>query len=337
MDVYYDVNMWGKGRHKTKLTAVPVRKTVFWGKERQELFIPAVYTGKAGVVLDVCAKISTEAMAAFLKKWNKERRMSLKTPEQREQIDADNPGSRDFLIEMRLDGVPLVLRMSSSLRWYPKQIIGMENADSVEENEFQNDVYAEEWMHAYGCDRECCWHFSRLTYNWGEEKILSPRKIALSFRANMVSVVAGHFMTDLSCNEETVKAVHPVTGQEYTLTLHTCEQMRHSFAEIGKKGILYPEHCLILSYDVTPEIDRGLLDIRDCAQGDHPKKEDTVKEKGGETDGASAVFMAGKSAILERRAAVSSMHFEPVRQVQWRIVFEVKEREDLEVCFLTEG
>lgn len=40
-----------------------------------------VKAGKPGVVLDVCAKIPIEEMTAFLKKWNKERRLSLKTPE----------------------------------------------------------------------------------------------------------------------------------------------------------------------------------------------------------------------------------------------------------------
>lgn len=339
MDVYFDHNIWGKGKPGTKLTAVPVGQTVFWGT--QELFIPAVYTGHAGAVLDVCAKISTEAMEVFLKKWDSKRRMSVKTPEEFEQIDADNPGSRDFLVEMRLDDVPLTLRMSSSVRWYPKHIIQMGNADSEAENRFQNDSNAEEWMDAYGCDRECCWHFGRLVYNWSETPILSPRKTSLLFRANTVSVSAGHFTTDMSCDGDTIRAIHPVTGQEYLLTLHECVQMRHSFAEIGKKGVAYPEYCQILSYSITPETDRGLLDIRDCAYGDHPKLEESVKETAGEADSphsaaAVGVFMAGKSADENRRTAVSSLHFEPVQQVRWRIVFEVKEREDLEVCLFME-
>ena len=62
MDVYHDNNIWGKGSRETKLTALPVNHSFLWGE--QEIFIPAVYVGKAGAALDVCAKIPTEDMAA---------------------------------------------------------------------------------------------------------------------------------------------------------------------------------------------------------------------------------------------------------------------------------
>lgn len=282
MDVYHDKNIWGKGRPETKLTAHSVSQSFLWGE--QEIFIPAVYTGKAGAVLDVCAKIPTEDMAAFLKKWDYRRRMSLKTSEEFEQIDADNPGNREFAVEISLDGTPLVRRMSSSLRWYPKNIIQMGNADPASGDGFENSESAE------------------------------------------------HFSTGASCDGETVKTAHPITGQAYTLTLHECEQTRHSFAGIGAKGMIYPEYCRILSYSITPEIDRSLFTIRDCTEGDKPKKEDTQKDSG-HKDGPAAIFMAGKSAAPNRRTAVSSLHFEPVPEVQWRIVFLTKPKDDIKISF----
>ena len=105
MDVYHDKNIWGKGTTETKLTAFPVNRSFLW--EKQEILIPAVYVGKAGVALDVCAKIPTEDMVTFLKKWDFERRMSLKTQEDFDQIDADNPGSREIAVEICLDDTPL--------------------------------------------------------------------------------------------------------------------------------------------------------------------------------------------------------------------------------------
>jgi hypothetical protein len=330
MDVYHDKNIWGKGRPETKLTAHSVSQSFLWGE--QEIFIPAVYTGKAGAVLDVCAKIPTEDMAAFLKKWDYKRRMSLKTSEEFEQIDADNPGSREFAVEISLDGTPLVRRMSSSLRWYPKNIIQMGNADPVSEDGFENSESAEEWMDVYGCDRKCCWYFNRLSYNWSGEPILSPQKISLDLQANLISIPAEHFSTGASCDGETVKTAHPITGQEYTLTLHECEQTRHSFAEIGAKGMIYPEYCRTLSYSITPEINRSLFTIRDCTEGDKPKKEDTQKDSG-HKDGPTTIFMAGKSTAPDRRIAVSSLHFEPVPKVQWRIVFLTKPKDDIKISF----
>ena len=114
MDVYHDKNIWGKGTPDAKLTALLINRSFLW--EKQEILIPAVYVGKAGAALDVCAKIPTEDMAAFLKKWDYKRRMSLKTPEEFDQLDADNPGSREFAVEICLDDIPLLCRMSSSMR-----------------------------------------------------------------------------------------------------------------------------------------------------------------------------------------------------------------------------
>ena len=330
MDVYHDNNIWGKGSPETKLTALPVNHSFLWGE--QEILIPAVYVGKAGAALDVCAKIPIEDMAAFLKKWDYERRMSLKTTEEFEQIDADNPGSREFAVEICLDGTPLVRRMSSSLRWYPENIIQMGNANPASEDGFENNKSAEEWMGAYGCDKGCCWYFERLSYNWDGEPILSPQKISLAFRANLISITAGHFSSDVSCDGKTVKTAHPITGQEYTLTLHSCEQIRNSFAEIGAKGVVYPEYCQILSYSIAPEIDRSLFCIRDCAEGDHPRMGDAQGPPGG-PDGPTAVFMAGKNAAPDKRMAASSLHFEPVSEVQWRMVFQIKPKNDAEISF----
>ena len=330
MDVYHDNNIWGKGKPETKLTAIPINRSFLW--EEQEILIPTVYVGKAGAALDVCAKIPIEDMAAFLKKWDYERRMSLKTPEEFEQIDADNPGSREFAVEICLDDTPLLRRMSSSLRWYPDCIIRMENVEPASEDGFENNKSAEEWMDAYDCDRECCWYFERLCYNWDGEPLLSPQKISLAFQANFISITAGHFSTGASLNDETVKVVHPITGQEYVLTLHGYEQTRHSFAEIGAKGMVYPEYCQMLSYSISPEIDRSLFAIRDCAENDRPRMSDAQGQPGG-SDGPTAVFMAGKSTDPEKRAAVSSLHFEPVPEVQWRAVFRIKQKNDVETSF----
>ncbi|WP_276948933.1 hypothetical protein [Acetatifactor muris] len=333
MDVYHDSNIWGKGKTGTKLTALPVSHSFLW--EEQEILIPAVYVGKAGAVLDICARIPVEDMAAFLKKWDYERRMSLRTPEEFEMIDADNPGSRELAVEICLDGVPLVCRMSSSLRWYPENIIQLGSAGPAGEDGFENNKSAVEWMEAYGCDRGCCWYFERLSYNWDNEPILSPQRISLAFRANLISVTAGHFSTDLSCNGEMVKTAHPITGQEYTLTLHRCEQIRNSFAEIGAKGVVYPEYCQVLSYSIEPEIDSSLFDIRDCAESDHPEMGDAqdARRRPGGSDGPTAVFMAGRNVSPDKRMAVSSLHFEPVPAVQWRMVFRIKPKDDMEISF----
>lgn len=388
MDVYHNGN-FRSGKRGSKLTAVPVQRNFLWGK--QEILVPAVYVGKAGAALDVCARIPVADMAAFLKKWPRERRLSLNTQEDYEQIDADNPGSRDFLVEMSLNDTPLKLSFSSSINWYPEEVFRMGNEAQApaREDEWTNDLDAEKLMEAYGCSRECCWHFGRLNFNWNSEPILSPRKISLTFQAQPTPVTVGYFTTAIdaagrllvSINQEqvasdlaacgkptqpehaaapadsvtsaesagqqpssngiseeptakgqTIKVTHPTTGQEYTLTLHECQQTRHDFTDIGAEGVLYPEYSQMLSYHISPEISRDLFEIRDCADPDKPrKKEDS--EKTSCASGATAVFMVGKNPIPERQTAVSSLHFEPVPEIRWRMVFQVQTRPRMEVSF----
>lgn len=358
MNVYHNGNMWGNDKHKTPLTPLSINRTFLW--EGQELFIPAVYVGGSGAVLDVCAKIPVEEMNFFLKKWNKARRLSLKTPEDYERMDAENPGSKNFAVEMRFDAASLVRSMSSSLNWYPEDIFRAgyeisEEAEELSEEEWQNDKAADKLMAAYKCDPKYCWHFGRYSYNWDGEPLLSPHNVSLTFQAPFTPVSAGYFTTEISCHETQgrislsavrclqddkyigplpieLKTVHPATGQEYTLTLHGCEQTQHSFDDIGAKGVVYPEYCQVLSYSISPEISRNIFDIRDCAEGDRPVRSDSGSRSKRLT-GAISVFMAGKNSIPDNRMAASSLHFDPQRSVRWRTIFQIQEKADLEISF----
>lgn len=332
MDVYHSGSIIGTGRREDKLSAITVGHTFFW--EGEVLFLPAVYVGKVGAALDVCVKIPVKDMVSFFKKWPKERRLSLKTQEEYDQIEADNPSCKKFLAQMSLDGHPLTLRMGSSINWYPEKIfqMGNERQEPTSEEEWKNDKAAEKLMEAYDLDRECCWHFGRITFDWKGEPILSPQSLLLTLQDRPISITAGHFATHTSLSETTVSVVHPTNGQEYLLTLHGCEQTRHSFSDIGAKDMIYPEYFQSLSYSISPEIDRSLFDIRDCAESDKPRKADATSDSSG-SGSATAVFMAAKSPDPDRRVTVSSMHFAPVEEIQWRAVFQVKKKEDMEIFF----
>lgn len=356
MNVYYSKKLWGRDRYAKKLTPVPLQKTILW--EKHELFIPAVYVGKAGAVLDVCEKIPVSDMEAFLKKWDRERRLSLKTQEELEQFHAENPGSRDFMTEMSLDGSSLSCRISGSLMWYPPAISRMtanetdapdedrspaiqtsrsadsKDAEPASDDDWPNDKIAEELMNAYGCDRTCCWHFGRVSYEWKSEPVLAPQKISLYFQTRPVPVTAGHFMTDLSNRTENIEIVHPIRGQKYDLTILECEQMQHhlSFTQFGRKDIVYPEHSLILAYRISPEIPDSLFTIRDCSDGDHPRKADTSEIDQKNQCLSSSVFVIGNHRGPDHTAA-SSLYFEPVSTVQWRAVFHIKKKADLQISF----
>lgn len=52
----------------------------------------------------------------------------------------------------------------------------------------------------------------------------------------------------------------------------------------------------------------------------------------GGADGPTAVFVGAHTPKLH--AACSSLHFEPVGEVEWRTVFSEKQMEDLDVCLI---
>ncbi len=338
MDIYHNQSIHEQNGHGEKLTPLTVNQTFFW--EGQEIYIPVVYLGKAGVVLDVCAKISLKAMTGFLQKWNQARRLSLKTPEDYEQMEAENPTARDFNIEMSLDKIPLENSMSSSLYWYPPSIFQLLNEESAAEErtnaqENKNSPHAEKLMAAYDCDRECLWRISRHSFDWNEAPILSPQNISLTLRADTLSMTAGHFTTDFPCdyrNRKSLKILQPVTGKEYTLTLHGCEQTKANINDITDKNLIYPECLLELSYTISPQISREFFDILDCNESE-PARTRNGDENTCNSGGATAIFLAGKSARKDFQTAVSSLHFTPVTTVRWRIVFHMKPKEDMQVTF----
>lgn len=104
MEVYYstDETIWGHSKQAEKLTKVSINRTVLW--ENQEIFIPAVYVGLSGAVLDLCVKIPSEDIVHFLQKWDTEKRLSLKTSEEYEQFESENPSCKHFRTEICLNG-----------------------------------------------------------------------------------------------------------------------------------------------------------------------------------------------------------------------------------------
>lgn len=351
MPVYYNKNgnPFGRSKNSEKLTAYPVGRTFLW--ENQEVLIPAVYTGKSGAILDICIKIPLEDMILFLKKWNKDRRLSLHTQEEYEQMETDNPCCIDFEADMYFDDIPLKQRMRSSLMWYPKEVFYLEDDDALspaaqsadlqEEDEVEipavdacsNDRDAEKLMKTYDLDRSFCWYFGRLVYCWQTKALLSPGKIALTLKAEPKSITVSHFTTDLSCLEQIIKITHPTTGQKYLLTLHECKETKLPLSDFGKKNMLYPRYCHELFYSVSPRPECNLLDIRDCDDGDSPRRADASDNILSESCGPTAIFAAGRSGCLDKSIAFSSLRFQPVPKICWRVVFWIKPKEDAEISF----
>ena len=94
-----------------------------------------------------------------------------------------------------------------------------------------------------------------------------------------------------------------------------------------------------MSYTVTPELPDGVLTIMDCDDGDRPRQAPSAPGQpvatacamvmgiiGGADGPATILYGPDKQGKLH--AACSSLHFEPVEQVEWRMVFHEKQFED---------
>ena len=98
-----------------------------------------------------------------------------------------------------------------------------------------------------------------------------------------------------------------------------------------------------MSYSLVPDITGQGFMIQDCSDGDKPRrKQDSgtavhtpfaaaIGVIGG-VDGPTAVFMGARAPKLH--AACSSLHFEAVEEVEWRVVFSEKLMDDIDVVLV---
>ena len=88
MDVYYNKNFWhretGAAGKNVPLRKISVDAAFCW--KDMEGFIPALYVGSEGAVLDVCIRVPFPKIESFFEKWKKEKRLSGLTDEEIEEI-----------------------------------------------------------------------------------------------------------------------------------------------------------------------------------------------------------------------------------------------------------
>ncbi|MDY3918733.1 MAG: hypothetical protein SOZ59_06985 [Candidatus Limivivens sp.] len=309
--VYFEGNFWGHAKGERPGRKIPVEKEFQWDQKLWRL--PAVYSCTGGLAVIFCIRIPTREIRAFLEKWNSERRLSPLTHEEYEQMEQESPFSLDFRVTAKVNGRELERKDMCGTAWHP----------CGEERE-QIDLEAEELMEAFGCDRQFGWYFVKTAFPWGTKSRPEIRSLSFEFRKNPVSVFGLRFSVKEGERERELSFVHPVTGQEHTLQILSCEQERlsdQSFPE--REGWEFPGNCLVLTYRVLPEISGTDFRIQDCAESD-PARKIVAEDRSGKVCGAVS------AAILNRHepdvcTVCSALHFEPVREAEWRMLFYRKD------------
>ena len=330
MDVYYDKNFWYR-KNEGQEGVSPLKKisvdAPFCWKDI-EGFLPALYVGSEGAVLDVCIRVPFPEIERYFGRWTEEKRLSGLTDEEFEEMQSDSPFPSDFRIEMGLDGEELTSGSMCSTVWH-----------TYKAEEQYADEEAEALMEEYGCDRGAGWMFTRWNYGWSGQPVLTPERMTLSFRADRQPVTAGYFITAEGAEGETHEITDPDSGETYVLTVRTCsnEMMDEEMKRTLDQEMEYPSFYQVIAWDAEPEILKDELQIQDCSRGDAPRWKDSGKRNGAvsvavmcseKLPGDMTADPSGEQQKI-LRTACSSLHFEPVEEVRWRAVFLRRRRGDM--------
>lgn len=297
---------------------LPIRKEFDWAGYHWA--IPSIYLCGKGIVMDFCMRVETAAIRDFLKKWdltpeNETERQF--TQEQQMQLDLDNPLHMDFHSLLHLNGKEL-----HSTHGYGTSYNPCLGPECVVEDEAKRTV------EHYGLDLNYAWVILRSSYPWATKRKPEIRQLSVTLLPDAVSVPGPHFR--LSTPGDTVRFSYD--GQEYILTLQEYEAQEMNWSLMPDTELEYPSHYVAMSYTITPEPPDGVMDIADCNEGDRPRQAPPAP---GQPTAASCAMVVGiigsadgPTAIIydqqkqgKLHAACSSLHFKPVEQVEWRIVF----------------
>ena len=324
-EVYYGANFWSrrKGREQ-RGQEIPVEKTFSW--DGKTWLVPAVYVCAKGLVMDLCARVEVEVFRPFVEKWfpweGREEGMSR---ELREQAEAENPLKMEFHAALICNGRELRQKSGCGTGWIP---------DSCAWEGWQNEPEAQSFLEHYGLDKEKVWSFRRLSFPWAtKRRPASLRSLTLQLRQRPISMAGPHF-----CGAKpgkTVPFTHPVDGKQYTLTVIDLEEQELPESSFHDPELVYPRHCVAMSYRVEAELPRDAIEVWDCAQGDRPRPKHPDHN-----DPAAVRCAAAVGAVIRRGregepyATASSLYFEPPADVEWRIVLRQRTAEDLETTLM---
>lgn len=329
--VYYDSGYWGRGKGRAG-KEIKMGKHFVWGDENW--YVPAVYVCTKGLVMDFCVEVAPERVRAFMEKWQLPQLGEEQISQQmQEQMDRENPLNIEFRPYVTVNGKPLTASTGCSVCWIP--------TSCLPEGE-RCETEAEACLAHYGLNEGMAWVFHRWSFPWGSIRKPNLQSLQLKLERERTALEGIHFCT-LRAGEK-IRFAHPASGVEYTLTVLSVEPQ-----SIDLKARLHgqyelPTHCTAMTYKLEPELPESSFRVQDFRQSDSPRRRlprnDEKTGNGasaigiiGGADGPTAVVVSGKG-VPDSHTAVSSLHFEPQTEVEWRMVFYEKLMEDKEVILL---
>ena len=323
-EVYFEGGFWGCCNRTRPGKELVIQKEFKWA--RHHWMIPSAYVCGKGLVVDFCMMVEPSDIRAFMEKWD----LSLEneaswefSEDERMRLELDNPMHLDFDSVLWLNGRELNQRSGCGISYNP--CLPPETVD------YESKLALDH----YGLDTNFGWMIWRYSYPWATKRPSKLRRLAVSMIQEKVPIPGPHFM--VSRPGDTFRFSY--RGQKHTLMVREYEAKTADMSSIAEAGTEYPEHYVAMTYTVTPELPDGIMTLADCDDGDRPRQAPCAPDQPKVSssavvigiirgaDGPASAFAGEKQGKL--RAACSSLHFAPVEDVEWRIIFHEKQFEDM--------
>lgn len=324
--VYFDGNFWGHHGRERAGKEIPLVKQFIWDGE--VWLIPAIYTCSKGLVVDFCIQVPAERIRFFMDKWN----LSMEsdgtrfTEEQWMQIEADNPLTINVCPQVVLNGTVLSKTRGYGVSWNPC---------------FPEVNNPEAWnvIRHYGLDPAYGWAIWRSAFPWTKKRKPQIRTLSINLMQIPVAISGPHF--HVPAPGERIEFTHPTSGAQNTLTVQEYDRRETSREHFDNQNQEFPTHYTVMSYTLSQDLPNDAFTVTDCLRSDQPRKKHINSNHPqtaigiffgiiGGVDYPTAIIYGGNEQS-KLHVVCSALHFEPVEDVEWRMVFYEKSREDLTV------
>ena len=319
--VYYSLHERKNGEKSGQ--ELPLNVKFSWAG--YEWLVPSAYICAKGSVLDLFAEADSEEVHKFLFKWMFSEDDERFTAEQQLKMETENPLNFDFHSCININGIPRCEQQSCGNVW----VQGYEGYQS----EAMRDI-----LEHYGLSLDKCWIWRRMCFPWATRSKQNINTLSLKLEQRPHTLIGKKFF--VSTAGEKISFIHPVTNKEHTLTVTEYEDDKLSSLHTISDGYEHPAYCTKMAYTIYPDLPNTDFAISDTRQSDAPKKTDKVPKNYdfvsamsiiGGADGPTSVIMGVPHSEKKIRAACSALTFEPQKNVEWKITFNVKTIDDFNI------
>ena len=279
--------------------------------------VPYIYLCPEGVVIDYCVGVKPEKIQTFLDKWNFSVRSNWDefTPEEIEAIENEHP------LRLHFDVDHIIINHGILRKAYECSISYM--PASCQPDVHKNQEAELEYIRRYGLDENMGWVICRSSYSWDRSKTEVVEGLELHLTADMKRFEGIHILDPKQ--GDVVRFSHPLTGKEHELMIINIENHIMDREHFQDDMLEYPKHFIAMQYQIKPEIPMENVSISDCAEGDSPRAKENSHTKGG---AVGVAILVRNDKDINCRSVCSSMYFEPVEHIEWRMTFSEKSAED---------